>query len=95
MSKIGVKAQNYEIEVPGYEGKILLRRLLAKEINFVKAGNEDDAAVGLAMAAALTPDGKPAYSSAEEITEDLPLDLIIGIAKAVIKSSSGEHDAKN
>jgi len=41
MSKLGVTPQNYTIEVPGYAGKINLRRISLKELTEVRKHEED------------------------------------------------------
>src|SRR5262249_23857659 len=97
MSKLGVTPQNYEIEVPGYEGKIRLRRLTLGELRSIRDETDDERKTLLIVASvALNRSNDLAYSknSIEEVKE-LPLSLIKGIAEAALAEAKGTSKTGN
>ena len=97
MSKIGVTPQNYELEVPGFEGKIRLRRLTLGQLKAIR-DEADDERKGLMLVAmsALTRNEDMAYSvdNLNEVLE-LPLSLIKAIADSVLNETKGNTKAGN
>ena len=97
MSKLGVTPQHYELEVPGFEGKIKLRRLTLGQLKAIR-DEADDERKGLMLVAmsALTRNNELAYSL-ENLNEvlELPLSLIKAIADSVVEETKGKTRAGN